>query len=518
MAIKPTVKLLAIVPFIFYGFLGNVQAQKSAKRPNIILFMVDDMGWQDTSVPFWEKKTPLNERYRTPNMQRLANEGVKFTNAYATPVCTPTRISLLTGINAAHHKVTNWTNIQQNISTDAKDSTFKPVDWNINGLSPQAGFAHTVHATPLPQLLKEAGYFTIHTGKAHWGPMGMPGSSPRNLGFIVNIAGHAAGHPQNYYGQQNYGNVLGKATYHAVPDLEEYYGSEVFLSEAITREAIKAIAHPIETKQPFFLHLSHYAVHTPIQGDARFIEKYQKMGLDSTEAKYASLVEGMDKSLGDVMDYLKKVGQADNTIIIFMSDNGGLSQGNLRGGGAHTQNLPLKIGKGSVHEGGVRVPMLVKWPSVVKPSTEQNQYVIVEDFFPSILEMAGVISPKTIQKVDGKSFVPLLKNPALKDQNRSLVWHYPNKWGGTGAGINYASAIRKGDWKLLYDMKKQELSLYNIREDIGESNNQAAQFPQKVKELASELSQKLKGWNALMPAYAKDGSPVPWPEQVAHKN
>ncbi len=480
--------------------------------PNIVVFLVDDMGWQDTSVPFWDKKTILNERYRTPNMERLAAGGMKFTNAYATPVCTPTRISLLTGMNAAHHRVTNWTNIMRDKTTDSPDEMFHGVDWNINGFSPVKGMPKTVVATPLPALLRDEGYFTIHIGKAHWGSMGTPGASPYNAGFVVNKSGHAAGHPQNYYGEQHYGNVLGKATYHAVPGLEEYYQSDVFLTEALTREAIKSLEYPIARKQPFFLYLAHYALHTPIQGDDRFVKHYLAMGMDSIEARYASLIEGMDKSLGDVMDFLEKTDQEKNTIIIFLSDNGGLSISPPRGGVQHTHNLPLREGKGSLHEGGIRIPMLVKWPGAVKAGEVQEQYVIVEDLFPSVLEMAGISSPVVTQTVDGKSFVPFLKNPKLREQSRPVVWHYPNKWGGgKGNAINYASAIRKGKWKLIYLMQEERLELYDLEKDIGEQQNVAQAFPARTKELAEELTRLLKSRDALMPVRKANDTPVAWP-------
>ena len=210
--------------------------------------------------------------------------------------------------------------------------------------------------------------------------------------------------------------------------------------------------------------MSHYAVHVPIMADKRFLQKYLDAGLNQTEAAYATLVEGMDKSLGDLMDFLKKRKVDNNTIIIFISDNGGLSLAPPRGGEPHTQNLPLKAGKGSVYEGGIREPMIVSWPGVVKPKTVAKQYVIIEDFFPTILEMAGIKKFKTVQVVDGKSFLPILKNPGLNDTPVSLVWHYPNNWiPMRGPGINYHSAIRQGNWKLIYNMRDGSKELYHLK-------------------------------------------------------
>lgn len=482
-----------------------VSAQRST-APNIIVFMVDDMGWQDTSEPFWTEKTPLNNKFKTPSMERLAAEGLKFTNAYATPVCTPTRVSLLTGMNAAHHRITNWTSPQRDNPTDNADNQFGAADWNYNGFSPVAGVPRTVHATSFVQLLKDAGYFTIHVGKAHWGSSGTPGSNPYNLGFMVNIAGSAAGHPQSFLGTDNYGNMPGKASWQAVPNLQEYYGSDTFLTEALTLEALKAIDGSVSQKKPFFLYLSHYAVHVPIMKDKRFSQKYIDAGLDDKEAGYAALVEGMDKSLGDVMNFLKEKKIDKNTIIIFMSDNGGLTLPGSRGGEAFTHNLPLKAGKGSVYEGGIREPMLVKWPGVTKPGSTAKQYVIIEDFFPSILEMAGVKNYHTIQEVDGKSFVPVLKNAGYSNNDRSLIWHYPNKWiGNDGPGINYVSAIRIGDWKLVQSMRTGKKELYNLARDIGELQDVADRHPEILERLAGSLSSQLKKWKAPMPVVKTTG-------------
>ncbi|RBL88848.1 sulfatase [Chitinophaga flava] len=480
--------------------------------PNIIVFLVDDMGWEDTSVPFWDQLTDRNKRFRTPNMERLAREGVKFTNAYATPVCTPSRVSMITGMNAAHHGVTNWTSPRKDINADAPDPALDTAPWNWNGFSPVQGVPHTVYATPLPALLKTAGYYTIHAGKAHWGAMGTPGANPYNMGFLVNIAGHAAGHPQSYLSEENYGNMPGKATPQAVPDLEEYYGTGTFLTEALTREALKALDEPVRRKQPFYLYLAHYAVHVPLQADKKYIQHYQDMGLDEAEARYASLIEGMDASLGEVMDYLAARKIADNTIIMFMSDNGGLSLVPPRGGTPHTQNLPLRAGKGSVYEGGIREPMLVKWPGVTKAGSTVAQYIMIEDFFPTILEMAGIQLYEAVQTVDGKSFVPLLKNPGQTDSLRTLIWHYPNKWIAEGGpGINYRSALRQGRWKLVYDQQQGYTELYDLVADIGEKQNLSGVYPKKVSALLSLLSEQLQHWNAPMPVLKASGKPLPWP-------
>lgn len=485
------------------------------KRPNIIVFLVDDMGWMDTSVPFGDRTYPLNNTYHTPNMEKLAAQGMKFANAYATPVCTPSRVSMLTGMNASHHGVTHWTSIHKDTASDHPDSTFKRVEWNHNGFSPITGIPHTATATPLPQLLQDAGYYTVHVGKAHWGAQGTPGANPLNLGFMVNVAGNAIGHPQSYYGEDNYGNIPGKFTFNAVQGLAEYYGTDTFLTEALTREAIKSIEPAVATERPFYLHLAHYAVHDPIQGDPRFVQKYLERGLNPREAKYASMVEGMDKSLGDLMQYLQNHDLADNTVIIFMSDNGGLSLDYARGGEPHTQNFPLKAGKGSVYEGGIRVPMIVAWPGVTKPGSNSTNPVIIEDFFPSILEIASVNAPDLAQEIDGVSFVPILKGEDVINSERVLIWHSPHRWiNDAGPGINFFSAARSGKWKLIYDHRQQKLELYDLSKDISEQHNVVLKHKKTARWLSKQLTEQLIKWDAQMPKYITNEQPIPWPEDV----
>ena len=502
--------------FIFVAIASCKSAKNdkvsTAKPPNIILFLVDDMGWQDTSVPFWTEKTELNSRYNTPNMERLAQQGMKFTQAYATAVCTPTRVSLMSGMNTARHRVTNWT-IKRDINMIPLPEGFKTPDWNVNGAQSSDSIPHSVHITSLPQILKDKGYETIIVGKAHFGALGTPSANPLNLGFDVNIGGHAAGQPGSYYGTDNFRDLNRKDTNYDVPSLEKYHGKNIFLTEALTQEAIIAMDNAVADKKPFYLYMSQYALHTPIQGDPRFEQKYTDKGLDPIEAKYASLIEGMDKSLGDILDHLDEKNLAENTIILFMSDNGGLSAVD-RGGEKHTHNKPLSSGKGSAHEGGIREPMLVKWPGITKPNSTTDDFVIIEDYFPTILEMAGISQYKTVQIIDGKSFTPILKGENQDNNNRALFWHYPNYWGPTGPGIGASSTIRKGDYKLIYYHLNGSFELFNITNDIGETTNLVTKEPQKAKSLASELGNYLRSVNAQMPTDNKTNKLLPWPDEV----
>ena len=530
----------------------------AADRPNIVFFIVDDMGWVDSSVAYGEQVYPNNLRYNTPNMQRLASQGVMLTNAYACPVSTPTRTSLLTGVNAAHSHITNWTSTMRDTPSDATggavammqsganhDNTTRFVrpEWNINGMSPTEGVENTLYATPLPQLLKEAGYYTIHVGKAHWASAGTPGASPYNMGYVVNVTGNVAGMPRSYLSEDNYGNTPEKWNYLAVQNMTEYYGTGIHLTEALTREAIKTLDYPIMHNQPFYLYFAHYATHTPIQRDPRFVQKYLDAGMDEGQARYASMVEGVDKSLGDILDFLEDKGVADDTIIIFMTDNGGNAENKAKGGVRFMHNLPLRNGKGSVYEGGIRVPLMVKWDGKVAPATRVNTPVICEDLFPTILQMAGVKNYDVVQSVDGQSLVDLVskgsklaakaaKRGQITDQksanafvvpqsvsgidpSRALIFHYPHQWKPYDlVDIDFLSAVRKGDWKLVYRMRTGKLELYNLKTDIGEQNDLSAAHPEIVKELAVELSAKLRGWNSPMPRQRETGKSIPLPDEL----
>ncbi|MDX2069132.1 MAG: sulfatase [Haliscomenobacter sp.] len=505
--------LCALTLFCLFLQQDFVRQKAPLQQPNIILFLVDDMGWMDTSLPFGETVMPLNKKYFTPNMQRLADEGMVFTNAYVNPVCTPTRTSLISGLSAIRTHITNWTNTPKDSPTDYPDSLLQFPDWNVNGLSP-TNTGKTYTAKPLPQLLRDAGYITLHVGKAHWGSQSTPGSDPINLGFMSNIGGTAIGHPQSYYGLKNFGNEPGKMTHWAIPSLQEFYGQDIFLTEALTRKALQLMAAPIQQKRPFFLYLGHYAVHTPIMPDHRYFNKYLRNGLDSIEAAYATLVEGMDKSLGDVMDFLKSKNADKNTVIVFMSDNGGLSNSN-RGGIRHTHNLPLRSGKGSVYEGGIRIPMIVKWPGTTKPGSRTAQYVMAEDFFPTVLDMASIQNKALRDTIDGKSYLSVLKKPALQDTSRSLVFHYPHRWTTREAeAIAWASAIRKGNWKLVYLFKQKKLELYNLAEDLGEKHDLSKKYPAQTARMAKLLATELRKRNAQIPVWKSTGQPVAWPDEL----
>ena len=297
-----------------------------------------------------------------------------------------------------------------------------------------------------------------------------------------------------------------------MPNLETYHGKDIFLTEALTIEANKAVDQAVSDGKPFFLYMSHYAVHVPFAADSRFYQKYRDVGLNNTEAMYAAMVEGMDKSLGDILANVERHGLSDETIVLFMSDNGGLSaQG--RGGKPHTHNKPLSSGKGSAHEGGVRVPMVVAWPGVTSAGSVCQQPVIIEDFFPTVLEMAGIPQAEQVGGVvDGRSFVNLLRGEQDESREvRPLIWHFPNNWGPRGPGIGPTSAIRLGDWKLIYYHESGKYELFNLAEDLAEQNNLADKHTAVRDRLAAELSEYLASVKAQMPIVKDSGQKVPYP-------
>ena len=474
-----------------------------SRKPNIIFFFIDDMGWQDTSVPFYKDTTDLNRRYRTPNMEKLAGQGIKFTQAYACPLCSPSRVSLMTGLNAARHRVTNWT-LRKDVSPDWDNPQVQPPAWNVNGLSPVPGVERTVHAITLPMLLRKAGYKTIHVGKAHFGANGTSGEDPLNLGFDVNIGGHAAGGPGSYYGKNNFSAAFRNGDLiWDIPGLEAYHGKDIYLNEVLTIEARKAMDQAIADGMPFYLYMSHYAIHAPWEKDERFYQKYVDAGLSEFDASYASMLESMDKSMGDLMDYLSGQGIEGNTIVVFMSDNGQPSTA--------ARNLPLRGHKITPYEGGIRVPMIVKWPGVAKPGTSCDTYMIIEDIFPTFLEMAGVKEYQQIGgKIDGVSFVPLIRQETGYPEERAIFWHFPHTYGY----LPY-SVVRKGDWKLIYNHAGKKLELYNICEDIGEQKDLSEVNPEKLREMAEVLTGHLRECGALMPTDRETGKEFVYPSDIA---
>jgi arylsulfatase A-like enzyme len=511
-----SIRLLLLVATFACGLNAPSAAET---RPNILFILADDMGWQDTSVPFARERTKWNNRYRTPALERLAREGMKFTQAYSCAVCSPTRVSLLTGQNEARHGVTQWTYLSgEKPSSDLTHPSLSFARWNWNGLQPAGtDLDHAVTALALPQLLKQSGYRIMHFGKGHFGAAGTPGADPKAFGFDVRIGGRDAGGCGSYWGTKNFGAKAHPKGPWRAWDLDHYFGQDVHLTEALTREAISKIRAAASAKQPFFCYFAHYAPHTPIEPDERFAPKYRAAGLDDTEAAYASLIEGMDKSVGDLLELLDELEIADETLVVFTSDNGGLSHSRRSMSPPHTHNAPLSSGKGAHHEGGIRVPLLVRWPGITKPKTLSDTSVIIYDWFPTLLGAAETDAPSGI---DGLNLRPVLEGKTDAAFDRSLIWHFPNFWGPLnkplvqGPGMGPCSTIRRGDWKLIYYHENSRFELFHLAEDLGETQNLSAMYPQQLAILANELGEYLRSSGAAMPTSMKTRKPVPWPDRV----
>jgi arylsulfatase A-like enzyme len=446
--------------------LSNLDASAAAK-PNIVFFLADDLGQRDLACYG-------STFYETPNLDQLAKDGAKFTHAYAAcPVCSPTRASLLTG---------QWP--QRTGITDYIGAPDKPEQWKRNTKLLPAPYTDrlALDSPTLAKSLKEAGYATFFAGKWHLGP---EGHWPENQGFDINMGGIDKGSP---HGGKQYFSPYANPRLTDGPDDEH-------LTDRLAVETAKFIE--ANKTRPFFAYYSFYDVHTPLMARADLRKKYEAkrarlalteqwgreeprdLRLTQDHAVYAAMVEAMDLAVGKVLAKLDELGLRDNTIVIFTSDNGGLSTSE----GWPTSNLPLRGGKGWLYEGGIREPLLVRWPGTIKAGTVLGAPVSSPDFFPTLLEAAGA-KPSPGQTLDGTSLVPLLTGGTLPE--RALFWHYPhygNQGGGPGA------AVRRGDWKLIEWQEDSRAELFNLASDPGEQTNLATKEPARLAQLRSELAE-----------------------------
>ncbi|MEL6714791.1 MAG: sulfatase-like hydrolase/transferase, partial [Planctomycetota bacterium] len=428
------------------------QKATPTERPHVLVVMVDDLGWRDSAPGAWpDPDGPGARHFRTPHLERLAAEGVRFSDAYAScAVCTPTRTSLMTGSAPARTRITYWTRFPGR-DTSAAHPFVKAPAWNVDGLQPGD--------VTLPALLREAGYRTIHVGKAHWGtgePTEGTGADPLALGYDVNVAGWAAGAPGSYYGVDDFGGVKraarrgggGGGTTWDVPGLERHHGEDVFLTDVLADEAERALREAVASGERVFLHFAPYAVHTPIMANPRVAPRYPD--LEGPELAYATLVTSVDDAVGRLLGALDDLGIADETLVVYTSDNGGLSA-HGRGGprARHRHNEPLRSGKGSAYEGGVRVPLVVRWPGVTEAGRVVRGPAITHDLFTTVVSAAGAPIPGShVDAVDGIDLTPVLAGADAP--LRPLVWHMPHFWGIRGPGIEPYSAVRLGDHKLIW--------------------------------------------------------------------
>jgi arylsulfatase A-like enzyme len=475
-----------------FGLGGSVKAAglgdggsrgPSPKRPNFVFILIDDLGWADLGCYG-------STFYETPNIDRLAAQGMRFTDAYAAcPVCSPTRASIMTGKYPARLGITQW----------------------IGGAQKPTAYQEymPLEEVTIAEALKEAGYATGFVGKWHLSTRDETRWNyyPDRQGFDVNIGGDWSGQPPTYF----YPYERRKRKLETMP-LGGKKGE--YLTDRLTDESVKFLE--ANKDGPFLLYLAHYAVHTPLESKKELANKYKAKVEELPEPNgpherpvygrfgtrqvqdhpiYAGMVQSVDESVGRVLDKLAALGLDNNTIVIFMSDNGGLSTVPREG---PTCNLPLRAGKGWLYEGGIREPMLIKWPGVVKAGSLCHEPVTSTDFYPTMLEMADLpLRPQ--QHMDGVSLVPLLKESGML-QREAIFWHYPHYH---GSGNRPSGAVRAGDYKLIEWYEDGRVEMYNLADDLGEQNDLASDRPLQ----AAELRRMLHEWRDKVNARMPEGPP-----------
>ncbi len=454
--------------------MERTRSNEGTTPPNIILLLVDDLGWRDLLCYG-------SAFYETPHLDRLSADGMRFTDAYAAaPVCSPTRASILTGKYPATIGITDW------------------IDWG-GFVHPARGYlidAPYVDHLPLGEwslarALKAVGYQTWHVGKWH---LGNEAYYPDKHGFNVNIGGCAWGMPSHGYW----------SPWH-IPTLTDGPPDE-YLTDRLTDEAIRLIQ--ASDGRPFFLNLWHYAVHTPLQASPELVHKYERkahaLGLDAlptfaegepfpmehkreqritrrlqqSNAVYAAMIENLDANIGRLLAAVEEQGLREQTVVIFVSDNGGLATAE----GAPTSNAPLAQGKGWMYEGGTRVPLIVRWPGVVAPGSVCDVPVTSPDLYPTMVELASE-EMMDEQQVDGVSLMPLLRGGSSLER-QAIFWHYPH-YGNQGG--TPGSSVRVGNYKLIEFFEDRHVELYNLHDDIGETHDLAPTHPDIVAELHTLL-------------------------------
>jgi arylsulfatase A len=426
-----------------------------------------------------------NRFYETPNIDRLAAEGMRFTDGYAAcAVCSPTRAAVMTGRYPARLGVTDWIRARfqgGKIPADKKNPSGYVGGKDKKLLCPRNALWMELDEITIAEALKPAGYTSCHIGKWH---LGADDWYPDKQGFDFNIGGCDFGEPPSYFDP-----YFRKGQGH-IPTLKPRRKGE-YLTDREADEAVRFIRRHKDT--PFFLYLAHYAVHTPIQAKEELTEKYRsKRGHERNNPAYAAMVHSVDDAVGRICSVLDELGLAERTIIFFTSDNGGLM--------GVTNNAPLRAGKGHPYEGGIREPLIVRWPNIIKPGTISREPVISVDYFPTICELAGVQIPRDLgpegRAIDGVSLVEHLKSDGAKKLDREAIfWHFPHY---RGKIVPY-SIIRAGDWKLIKRYEGKAFELFNLRQDLSEENDLSQEMPDKVGQLDAKLTEWLRTTGAKLP-------------------
>lgn len=446
--------------------------------PNVVLLLVNEMGWQDLSVPLYRDTTDANRRYPTPALEKLASSGVVFTDAYAaSSMSTPTRVALLTGLSPAVSRVTGDA-AERDIDSSATFPVIGSPGWFVNGLAgtPTTNRV-TLVANTLPKILRAAGYRSIHVGTTGWSARGLPGSDAKAIGFD-----------------------------------ESYPGAR--RADSLTTDAIKAMESARVARKPFLLWLSYDAVRENSVPDDRAFDEAISRGLDSADAHLASRIAGVDRSVADVLAYLDGNGLASNTIVVVLSDHGGPAVRN-RPGVRHFHNAPLRGGIASAYDGGLRVPMIVRWPNVARAGFRSLSPVNVVDLFPTIVRAAKVANAATLLRTaSGLDLSGTLNNREPVPYDRPLLWHAPNVARVADPGVEPFTAVRVGKWKLIHFYAGSRYELYDVVADPGESNDLSLRQPEVASRLSDVMRKMLTESNALLPIDKAYNRPVAMPGRI----
>jgi arylsulfatase A-like enzyme len=475
-------------------FMGvTIDAQSKNQPPNIVVIFADDLGWADLT-------SYGSSFYETPNLDRLASKGIRFTQSYATcPVCSPTRASMMTGKYPVKTGVTDWIRGRQ------EDGKARPYEKLI---AQPTAYQLPLEEKTIAELALENGYKTFFAGKWHLGEEEK--YWPESQGFQINKGGWSKGSPTGRIND----STGGYFTPYKNPKLNDGPPGE-YLTDRLTNECIAFIEN--NRQSPFFLMYSLYAVHNPLQAPAALIKKYEekqkktilqnkdrfvkdevwmqyeanwKRRMLQDNPVYAAMIENMDWNVGRIMETLRQSGLEDNTLVIFTSDNGGLSTAE----GSPTTNGPLRAGKGWLYEGGIRVPLIMYWQGIIVAGSTSNVPVSTADFFPTIAKAINTRYKKK-KNIDGEDILQILSKPS-EFQNRNLFWHYPHY---SNQGGKPGSALLEGDYKLIYNYEDETVELYNIKDDIAEKNDIASSNKVIAERLKTRLFKWLKENNARMP-------------------
>ncbi len=502
---RPLARLLAAAAVV-----AVLQASPAFGQTNVVVFQVDDLGWAQNSLPYSQGYAAVrgdtDTFYETPQLESLASGGVTFHNAYCpSPVCSPSRASLMTGQNPADHHLTQY------IKQDWADF-FETDDFILN---------LPAETTTLAEVFQTGGYRTAQVGKWHLGDDGNPAADPLQNGFDVNVGGGRPGKPNRYFA-----DASGSFDLPALGAGSSNPGE--YLTDRLTRAATDFIATSAANEEPFFLMLNHYAVHTPIAAKSADVAYYRTKlddntyanysGLSSAEkddiATYAAMMHSVDESLGSVMTQLNASGVAGNTVVAFISDNGGLSTNDGGFDAPAIMNSPLQSGKGHMYEGGLRGPMVISAPGVSAQTTDA--LAIYHDLYPTLIQLAGLDPNTGNQDIDGQSLLAVLDGTDTTGRD-SVIFHYPHTSNNDEAPQipNPFSAIRSGDWKLMeiyYENGTSSIELYNITNDIGETNDLSASNPGLIDQLRTTLRDYLRSVDAGMPTGHDLNDPIDPPD------